>query len=82
MSGPGLLCEPVATSDLVYVRLHGPEQATRYAGSYSEEQLQCWAWLISQWDSQGRRVVVYFNNDLGGHAVRNARKLKALLAHE
>ena len=26
------------------------------------------------------RVLVYFNNDLGGHAIRNARKLKELLA--
>jgi uncharacterized protein YecE (DUF72 family) len=25
-------------------------------------------------------VLVYFNNDLGGHAIRNARKLKELLA--
>ncbi|MDV3126295.1 DUF72 domain-containing protein [Mycobacterium sp. 21AC1] len=82
MSGPGLLCEPVATSDLVYVRLHGPEPANRYAGSYTDDQLRWWAGQIRQWDDDGRRVVVYFNNDLGGHAVRNARKLKALLADE
>jgi uncharacterized protein YecE (DUF72 family) len=25
-------------------------------------------------------VLVYFNNDLGGHAIRNARKLRELLA--
>ncbi len=25
-------------------------------------------------------MLVYFNNDLGGHAIRNARKLKELLA--
>jgi uncharacterized protein YecE (DUF72 family) len=25
-------------------------------------------------------VLVYFNNDLGGHAIRNARMLKELLA--
>ena len=30
--------------------------------------------------SEGRHVLVYFNNDLGGHAIRNARKLKDLLA--
>lgn len=82
MSGPGLVCEPVATSDLVYVRLHGPEPATMYAGSYSDDQLRWWAGQIRRWDDDGRRVVVYFNNDLGGHAVRNARKLKALLAPE
>jgi uncharacterized protein YecE (DUF72 family) len=25
-------------------------------------------------------VLVYFNNDLGGHAIHNARKLKELLS--
>jgi uncharacterized protein YecE (DUF72 family) len=25
-------------------------------------------------------VLVYFNNDLGGHAIRNSRTLKELLA--
>jgi uncharacterized protein YecE (DUF72 family) len=25
-------------------------------------------------------VLVYFNNDLGGHAIRNARMLKELLS--
>ena len=29
---------------------------------------------------QGRDVLVYFNNDLGGHAVRNARELRSLVA--
>ena len=82
MSGPGLVCEPVATSDLVYVRLHGPEQGAMYAGSYPDEQLRWWADKIGQWDVDGHRVVVYFNNDLGGHAVRNAGKLKEFLARE
>jgi uncharacterized protein YecE (DUF72 family) len=35
---------------------------------------------VSQWHGDGRRVLVYFNNDLGGHAIRNARKLKELLS--
>lgn len=82
MSGPGLVCEPVATSDLVYVRLHGPEQSSMYAGSYPDDQLRWWAEQIEKWDADGHRVVVYFNNDLGGHAIRNARKLKEFLARE
>lgn len=79
MSGPGLPCLPVATSDLVYVRLHGPAQDSMYAGNYPDDALGWWAEQIRQWDAEGRRVLVYFNNDLGGHAVRNARTLKTLL---
>lgn len=79
MSGPGLPCLPVATSDLVYVRLHGPAQDSMYAGNYPDDALRWWADQIRQWDGEGRRVLVYFNNDLGGHAIRNARTLKAAL---
>lgn len=82
MSGPGLLCEPVATSELVYIRLHGPSHESIYAGAYSGDELRRWAEQILRWHRDGHRVVVYFNNDLGGHAVRNARTLKELVAHE
>ena len=39
MSGAGLACVPRATSDLVYIRMHGPEPASLYTGSYSEDEL-------------------------------------------
>ena len=80
MSGAGLPCVPRATSELVYVRLHGPDQDSKYAGSYPDDVLREWADRIGAWHDGGRRVVVYFNNDLGGHAVRNARTLKELVA--
>jgi uncharacterized protein YecE (DUF72 family) len=79
MSGAGLACVPRATSDLVYIRMHGPEPASLYTGSYSEAQLHEWADRILAWEQQGKRIDVYFNNDLGGHAVRNARRLRVLL---
>ncbi|MEN3224905.1 DUF72 domain-containing protein [Mycolicibacterium porcinum] len=82
MSGPGLTCRPVATSELVYLRMHGPGEESMYAGSYSDDELSAWAQRIRQWDRDDHRVVVYFNNDLGGHAVRNARKLKQLVSCE
>jgi len=59
--------------------MHGPEPASLYTGSYSEAQLQEWADRILAWDRQGKRIDVYFNNDLGGHAVRNAKRLRGLL---
>jgi uncharacterized protein YecE (DUF72 family) len=80
MSGAGLQCVPRATSDLVYIRLHGPPQDSIYAGSYTDDELRQWAGRIVAWHGEGRRVLIYFNNDLGGHAIRNARKLKDLLA--
>jgi uncharacterized protein YecE (DUF72 family) len=51
-----------------------------YAGSYPDDELRRWADRISDWHAEGRRVLVYFNNDLGGHAIRNARALKELLS--
>jgi uncharacterized protein YecE (DUF72 family) len=51
-----------------------------YHGSYPDDELQTWAGRVENWVAEGRRVLVYFNNDLGGHAIRNARKLKELLA--
>ncbi|WP_094289102.1 DUF72 domain-containing protein [Mycobacterium lehmannii] len=80
MSGAGLRCVPRATSELVYVRMHGPDQDSMYAGSYPDDALGHWADRISGWESEGRRTLVYFNNDLGGHAVWNAQTLKAMLA--
>jgi uncharacterized protein YecE (DUF72 family) len=78
-SGAGMRCVPVATSDLVYVRLHGPASEDLYSGSYSNEDLEQWAAQIIKWDSESRDVLVYFNNDLHGNAVRNGRVLLGML---
>ena len=79
MSGAGLPCVLRATAQLVYVRLHGPDPSTLYTGSYSTDDLHWWADRIRDWDRQGRDVLAYFNNDGAGHAVRNARTLRAVL---
>jgi uncharacterized protein YecE (DUF72 family) len=74
-SGAGLPCVLRATTDFVYVRMHGPDPEALYAGSYSSEDLQWWAERIEEWSQQGRDVLVYFNNDGYGYAVDNAREL-------
>ena len=79
MSGAGLACVARATTDLVYVRMHGPDQDAIYAGCYSNDELRRWADRITEWDGAGTDVWMYFNNDLGGHAVRNALLLRELL---
>jgi len=79
MSGAQLPCVLRATARFVYVRLHGPDPHHLYAGAYSDEDLRWWAERASEWESQGREVMLYFNNDGFGNAVRNAGRLRELL---
>jgi uncharacterized protein YecE (DUF72 family) len=79
MSGAHLPCILRATTDLVYVRLHGPDHGHLYAGSYSDDDLRWWADRAREWQAQGRTVHVYFNNDGEGNAVRNASRLRELI---
>ncbi|KQP01773.1 DUF72 domain-containing protein [Leifsonia sp. Leaf264] len=76
MSGAGLPCILRATADIVYVRMHGPDDDHLYGGSYSDADLQWWAARVREWSDDGRDVYVYFNNDGGGNAVRNASTLR------
>jgi uncharacterized protein YecE (DUF72 family) len=78
MSGAGLPCILRATAPFVYVRLHGPDEHL-YEGSYDPDAIAWWAERIREWTAQGREVYAYFNNDLGGNAVRDARALRRLL---
>jgi uncharacterized protein YecE (DUF72 family) len=60
-----------------YVRFHGA--TGKYGGSYSDDRLRSWArWLNEQRDA-GCDVYAYFNNDVGGHAPRNALTLRGML---
>jgi len=79
MSGAGMPCVPRATTDTVYLRLHGPDPQRLYVGSYTEAELESWARRIAQWRREGLDVVAYFNNDGGGAAVRDARRLRTLV---
>ena len=65
------------TADFTYIRFHGSGQ--RYGGNYPDEHLREWAERIRGWQSELRAVFVYFNNDIGGHAIRNARSLREML---
>jgi uncharacterized protein YecE (DUF72 family) len=80
MSGASLPCVLRATTDFVYVRMHGPDHHHLYGGSYSDADLAWWADRAREWSQAGQDVYVYFNNDGNANAVRNARTLRALLA--
>lgn len=78
-----------ATSDLVYVRLHGDEEL--YVSGYTDEALDTWAHKIRTWAKGGtprdtkriappfsadhRDVFVYFDNDAKVHAPFDAMSL-------
>jgi uncharacterized protein YecE (DUF72 family) len=79
MSGARLPCVLRATAHIVYIRFHGPDAHHLYAGSYTDADLHWWADRIREWESAGHVVYGYFNNDGEGHAVRNARTLRAAL---
>jgi uncharacterized protein YecE (DUF72 family) len=64
----------------VYVRFHGA--TGRYGGGYSDERLAGWAeWLQAQ-RADGADVYAYFNNDIGGHAPRDAITLRRLMGEQ
>lgn len=65
------------TASFTYVRFHGPSSA-KYAGSYTISALRQWADRIKVWRKKLAIVYVYFNNDIGGHAAKNALELKKL----
>ncbi|WP_261554017.1 DUF72 domain-containing protein [Frankia tisae] len=79
VSGAGLPCVLRATAPFVYVRLHGPDPATLYAGSYGGDALRWWAGRIAEWAGGGLDVYAYFNNDGHGYAVDNSRRLRRIL---
>jgi len=60
------------TARKVYVRFHGD---LRHGGNYTDDSLREWAQRIAGWRGQ-HDVFVYFNNDVGGYALDNARTVK------
>jgi uncharacterized protein YecE (DUF72 family) len=62
---------------IVYVRFHGA--TGHYSGGYTNDRLRGWAeWLNSQ-RAGGADIYAYFNNDVGGHAPRDAVTLREFL---
>jgi uncharacterized protein YecE (DUF72 family) len=68
---------PQRVGPLVYVRFHGTGE--RYGGGYSSQRLTAWADRMGAWSEQEWPVWAYFNNDIGGHAVRDAERLGSIL---
>jgi uncharacterized protein YecE (DUF72 family) len=67
----------LATTSWVYERYHGGRW---YDGLYDAQAMTVAAARARAHLARGRDVFVYFNNDLHGHALTNARDLEARLA--
>src|SRR5438128_1850513 len=73
--GWGIPVDPRLTADWSYVRMHGGEPGP----CFRDDELAPWAERIRGYLVQGADSYVYFNNDTQGCAVRDARRLRALL---
>jgi len=68
----------IAVGAVAYVRFHGG--AGKYRGRYPEPAIRSWAeWIVGQ-ALAGRPVWCYFNNDIQGAAIEDARALKTAIA--
>jgi uncharacterized protein YecE (DUF72 family) len=71
----------VLTADWTYLRFHGPRALENaYRGAYTGRRLWRVADHLREWIAQGIGVFAYFNNDLGGHAVKDALWLRRRVA--
>jgi len=62
-----------AVGPFVYMRFHGPQ---KYSGGYRDDTLERWAEWIAGKAREGQPVYAYFNNDVGGHAPKDAARLR------
>ena len=60
------------TAGWTYLRFHG----VQYGGSYADADLRAEAARIARGRAEGIDVYAYFNNDIGGHAIKNALTLR------
>jgi uncharacterized protein YecE (DUF72 family) len=61
------------TAKNIYIRFHGPKEL--YASSYSDKMLKDFAAKFRQWVKEGHVVWAFFNNDIHGYAVEDAKRL-------
>ncbi len=72
---PQVPLEVRLTAPWTYIRFHGG----RWNTGYSDEELAEWATHIRRFRSEGADVYAYFNNDPGGHAIWDGRRLRDML---
>lgn len=76
---PNFPKKEVITSHFFYLRLHG--NRVLYGSEYSEDELKGWVRKVRSWLDKVEYGLIFFNNDFGGFAVKNALFLKEELEH-
>ena len=71
------LVDWVTSTEAAYIRLHGRKRW--YSHDYSDAELENIAGLAKKFAQKTKKVYVFFNNDVGGYAVKNALRLAELL---
>jgi len=77
-SGMRFASAEILTARHIYLRFHGPDGS--YATAYEKKALATYAKKSRKWMNQGYSVWAFFNNDLNGYAVVNAKTFKELTA--
>jgi uncharacterized protein YecE (DUF72 family) len=72
-SGEGFPYSEMITAKNIYVRFHGPHEL--YASSYDDRTLTRFNNKFKKWAREGYDVWVFFNNDIHGYAISDAKKL-------
>jgi uncharacterized protein YecE (DUF72 family) len=70
----GVPAPRVVTGDIIYVRFHGA--TGKYQGNYTKAVLKNWAKWLKENTKKVRSIYAYFNNDVHGYAIYNAKTLK------
>jgi uncharacterized protein YecE (DUF72 family) len=73
--GPGVPLDIRLTAPWAYIRFHGGQ----WGIGYTDEELAFWAERIQGFLDQKADVYAYFNNDIEGHAFRDAVRLRDML---
>jgi uncharacterized protein YecE (DUF72 family) len=73
-SGKHFPYSEMITANNIDIRFHGPEAL--FASGYSDELLKEFAQKFKGWIQEGHQVWGFFNNDIHGHAFRDAARLK------
>jgi len=74
---PGMRSPLEATAPFAYLRFHGGE--AKYSSEYTDNEMRDWAEKLKALGKEVAQVYIYFNNDVQGFALKNARTLREYL---
>jgi uncharacterized protein YecE (DUF72 family) len=79
-SGVGFPYSEMVTTKNIYVRFHGP--GSLYSSGYTDAMLKDFAKKFKEWVKEGHEIWAFFNNDVGGYALKDATRLKEILGEK